>query len=204
MTMRFFFSLCVLSLAIGPALSGEIDFNRDIRPILSDRCYFCHGPDEANREADLRLDSRSDAAYVLDSDELIERITSDDSDLRMPPPHSKLSMNDQEIQLIKEWIAQGARYDAHWSFVPLPEKVAVPNVTDHEWSKRTLDRFVLARMEQSKLTPSSPADPLRWLRRVSFDLTGLPPSVELIERFKKMIGRLSNEQEIAGCFRVGG
>lgn len=172
----------------------EIDFNRDIRPILSDRCYFCHGPDEENREADLRLDDREEAAYVLESEELVDRIRSDDPDMVMPPPHTKLSLSEQQQEMLERWIEQGAPYAAHWSFEPLPKQVTLPKVADRDWPKQSLDHFVLAKIEKSGLRPNSPADPLRWLRRVSLDLTGLPPSPEMIEQFKEA---LRQEGEVA-------
>ncbi|MCG8649910.1 MAG: DUF1549 domain-containing protein, partial [Pirellulales bacterium] len=175
-----------LALATGlvPAGAEDVNFNRDIRPILSDKCTFCHGPDEATREAGLRLDLRDDAAAVLESGELIERIHSDDPDMVMPPPDSKLSLTGQEKQLLKRWIEAGAPYEKHWAFELLPESVNVPEVADDRWVKQSLDRFVLARIEAAGLSPNEQAPPLRWLRRVTMDLTGLPPTPEEIQQFQ--------------------
>ena len=119
--------------------AGEIDFNRDIRPILSDRCYFCHGPDTNTQEAGLRLDSREEAQEVIDSGDLVKRILSDDPDLQMPPPDSKLSLSEDEKRLLQQWLNDGAEYQGHWSFTPLPESVAIPKVNNSEWCNNTLD-----------------------------------------------------------------
>lgn len=165
----------------------DIDFNRDIRPILSDRCYFCHGPDEGTREADLRLDIREDAAYVLESDELLDRVQSDDPDLVMPPPHANLELTDEQKDLLKRWVDEGAPYAAHWSFEKLPLEVEVPSVKQTDWPKQTIDQFVLAKIEAAEQQPNVEADPLRWLRRVTLDLTGLPPSAETIRDFEQAV-----------------
>lgn len=165
----------------------EIDFNRDIRPILSDKCFYCHGPDPETQEAGLRLDSRDEAIEAIDSGELIDRITSDDPDVLMPPPESNLSLTDADRQTLREWIDQGAKYQGHWAFENLPETVAVPEVSDPKWPRQTIDKFVLARIDESQSETTHEADPLRWLRRVSLDLTGLPPSPELIKRFRSML-----------------
>ena len=163
--------------------AGEIDFNRDIRPILSDKCMYCHGPDANTREADLRLDIREDAEYVLTSGELIDRVCSDDPDMLMPPPESNLSLSEAEQELLEEWIQAGAPYAQHWAFELLPQSIDLPNVDNEKWLRQTLDRFVLAGMEAAQLEPNSEVTPLRWLRRVTMDLTGLPPRPEDIERF---------------------
>ncbi|MEP0431567.1 DUF1549 domain-containing protein, partial [Rhodopirellula bahusiensis] len=173
---------CTVTLA-----ADDIDFNRDIRPILSDRCYFCHGPDEATREADLRLDIRDDAAYVLESDELLDRVQSDDPDLVMPPPHANLELTAEQKDLLKRWIEEGSPYAAHWSFEKLPRTVEVPQVKQTEWPKQTIDQFVLAKIEAAGQQPNVEADPLRWLRRVTLDLTGLPPSAETIRNFEQAV-----------------
>ncbi|MGB7348030.1 MAG: DUF1553 domain-containing protein [Pirellulaceae bacterium] len=166
------------------ASAEDIEFNRDIRPILSDKCYFCHGPDAANQQAGLRLDSRAEAIDVIQSGELIDRMTSDDADTLMPPPSSKLALTDQEKKTMQAWIDQGANYVDHWAFELLPDSVPVPTVDNAAWCKQTLDQFVLAKMEGANLRPSAPASPLRWLRRVTFDLTGLPPTTNQIQAFE--------------------
>ncbi len=179
---------CVIGLGLStPTNADDIDFNRDIRPILSDKCYFCHGPDANRQEADLRLDSREAAADVIESGELINRVTSDDPDVRMPPPESKLLLLAEDKKMIQAWIEQGAVYKGHWAFELLPESVPQPKVNNSSWCKQPLDRFVLARMEQAGTQPSSEAEPLRWLRRVALDLTGLPPTPRQIADFQKAV-----------------
>lgn len=168
-------------------LAKELDFNRDIRPILSDKCYFCHGPDHNTREADLRLDSHDEAIGVIESGELVDRITSDDTDMLMPPPHSKVELTDQEKKTIQTWIDQGATYQGHWAFKLLPDSVETPLVSDPDWCRQTLDRFVLAKIDQEDITPNPEAPPLRWLRRVTLDLTGLPPTPKQINDFEAML-----------------
>lgn len=173
--------------------ADEVDFNRDIRPILSDRCYFCHGPDAENRQADLRLDDPVAARDVIESGTLLGRITDDDPALRMPPPESNLSLTKEEIELIREWIGEGAKYENHWSFEPLPKSVPVPQDPDEDWSRHDLDRFVWRAAKKQGHRPSKEAPPLRWLRRVTYDLTGLPPSHEEIEVFNRELTSLGQE-----------
>ncbi len=181
----------ILSLCLCGSAAAAPDFDRDIRPLLSDRCFKCHGPDAERRQAELRLDTRAGALeFVIvpgkpEESELISRITADDSDVRMPPPQSHLSLSDAEIELIRQWIAAGAEYAEHWAFRPLPNEVAVPAVHTETWPHGDLDRFVLARLEAEKLAPSPRAEPLRLLRRLSLDLTGLPPTVERIRDFER-------------------
>ena len=186
--MRYFFALLLLT-NVSPLLAtaADIDFNRDIRPILSDRCYFCHGPDEENREADLRFDLPDAATEVFLSGELVRRILSDDPDEVMPPPATKLSLTASEKELLEAWIAGGAQYAAHWAFQPLPATVALPQTKNKAWPQHPFDAFVLAKLEAEQLQPTAPADPLRWLRRVTFDLTGLPPSAMKINAFQHAI-----------------
>lgn len=167
----------------------QIDFNRDIRPILSDKCFQCHGPDGAAREADLRLDIRDEALAVLSPDkpsesEVLARIIHEDADLRMPPAESPKKLSPAEIEKLQTWIAQGATYDAHWSFQPIgsPKPPTVPN---SDWVNNDIDRFILRRLNQTGLTPSPPADSRTLLRRVTLDLTGLPPSKKEYENFEK-------------------
>jgi len=169
------------------AAGAPVDFSRDVRPILSDRCFKCHGPDEAARQVELRLDRREDADYVLDGDspadsELLRRITETDPDERMPPADSGLTLNAEEIDTLRRWIEQGAAYQPHWSYRPLGA-VQTPDVTDVNWPRNDIDRFVLARLEQAGLSPSPEAGRERLIRRLSFDLTGLPPTLEEIDAF---------------------
>ena len=165
----------------------EINFNRDIRPILSDKCYFCHGPDNDRREADFRLDLRDEAIDLLESGEVIDRITSDDPDSLMPPPESKLALSEEEKATLARWIDAGAPYEGHWAFELLPESVEVPQVNEPEWCRETIDRFVLAKLDSQGMVPSKQAEPLRWLRRVTLDLTGLPPTIAQIAAFEKSL-----------------
>ncbi len=179
------------------ALADDLDFNRDVRPILSDKCYFCHGPDEENNKAGLRLDTRDDAEDAIDSGELLERIQSDDPDYFMPPPESNLSLSDEEKQVLEQWLDAGAKYERHWAFELLPESVDVPTPKDAAWSRKTLDRFVRAKQEAAGVKPSRPAAPLRWLRRVTFDLTGLPPSLTEVQTFAAAIEQGNHESKDA-------
>lgn len=168
----------------------EVNFNRQIRPILSKHCLACHGPDPEQREADLRLDQRDDALAVIEpgdteASELVARIIADD-DERMPPAEHGNALTKTEIELIRKWVVQGAPYEKHWSFVP-PVKPSLPKLNDWEknWVRNEIDHFVAAKLAQLQLQPSSEADPPRLIRRVALDLTGLPPSAEMVERFVK-------------------
>jgi hypothetical protein len=184
--------LCLVSAVpatAAPPAPGKVDYNFQVRPILADRCFVCHGPDEKNRKAKLRLDlpeaARARRAVVPgkpDESKLIERITADDEH-RMPPRKSNLSLTRQEIDVLRHWIAEGAEYKPHWAFLALPDAVAVPGVADAKWPARPLDHFVLARLEREGLRPSPTASKEEWLRRVTFDLTGLPPGVADVDAF---------------------
>ncbi|RMG16037.1 MAG: DUF1553 domain-containing protein [Bacteroidetes bacterium] len=177
-------------------LPEVVDYNMHIRPILSDKCLKCHGPDAAQRKAGLRLDVEGSAkgelqespghyAIVpgkLDASELYRRIVSQDTTEQMPPPEARLSLNRREVKLIEKWILQGAEYKKHWAFIP-PEKQALPAVKWTTWPQNEIDYFILARLEQMGLRPNEEADKARLLKRLAFDLTGLPPSLELQQRF---------------------
>ena len=194
---RFILMTWLLAVCAGAAVTPaaepttKIDYDRQIRPILSDKCYHCHGPDAETREADMRLDRRDGVPeHVLmpgepDESELVRRIMSEDEAERMPPVDSHLVLTDDEKQLIAEWIAEGAEFTEHWSFRPLPQEVPTPRVRDADWPRNGIDRFVLARLESEGSKPSPPADPLRLLRRVTLDLTGLPPTPEEIRDFER-------------------
>lgn len=169
-----------------------IKFNRDIRPILSETCFHCHGPDEHGRRADLRLDSLAGATADLGGAKAITpgdlekseawwRIISDDPDEMMPPPESHLVLTEAQKSLIKRWIEEGAEYEGHWAYVA-PVKPAAP-VTKGEWGRNGIDRFILARLEEEGLGPSPEADPRTLIRRLHLDLTGLPPAVEAVDGF---------------------
>lgn len=162
----------------------EVDFNRDIRPILSDTCYKCHGPDEEHRAADLRLDTQEGLDYAVvpgepSDSELVARITSDDPDMLMPPVDSGRELTEDQISKLKAWVAQGAKWQQHWAFVP-PTRPQVPAT---EWGSNPIDRFVVRQIEQAGLSPNPRADRSQLLRRVSMDLTGLPPTPDQLEQF---------------------
>lgn len=177
-------------------LPENISFNFHVKPILSDKCFACHGPDAANQKADLRLDTPEGAyaalkekpehyavvPYKLDKSELYHRITAEDTTLVMPPPESNLSLSKAEIATLAKWINQGAPYEAHWSFIK-PRKVELPEVDPSDWVRNEIDHFILQRLEQEGLSPNAEADKRSLIRRASFDLTGLPPSQEAIETF---------------------
>ena len=170
------------------AWSDDIIYNRDIRPILSDKCFYCHGPDESHREADLRLDVE-EAAHdwvIVAGDpgdsELIARVSNDDPDLLMPPHESGKTLTKDDIALLRRWVKQGAKYQGHWSFVQ-PVRPKLPEVKQADWIQGAIDRFVLARLESEGLKPSSLADKPTLIRRVSLDLTGLPPTPEEVDAF---------------------
>ncbi|HUF62973.1 MAG TPA: PSD1 and planctomycete cytochrome C domain-containing protein [Verrucomicrobiales bacterium] len=177
----------------GAAPGAKIDFNRDIRPVLSRNCFFCHGPDEAQRKAGLRLDQAASARADLggyraitpgepQESEILSRITAHDPEERMPPPESGKELTPQEIARIRDWIQDGAAYAQHWAYTP-PHKHPVPAVGDPGWPRGWIDRFLLARLDAETLSPSPQADPVTLVRRLYFDLTGLPPSPQEIEDF---------------------
>ncbi len=192
-----FLLMAVMSVA-APAgaadpLPKTIEFNRDIRPILSENCFQCHGPDKAQRKAGLRLDSEAGAfaekdgvralvAGDLAKSELFRRITSDDADERMPPADSKLELKRTEIDLIRLWITQGAKWQKHWAFIA-PRQPARPPVKHGDWIRNGIDAFVLARLESEGLQPSAEADRTTLIRRVTLDLTGLPPTPGEVDAF---------------------
>jgi hypothetical protein len=175
------------------AAAADLDFNRDIRPMLSNTCFRCHGPDPEHREGGLRLDTFEDATAEgsnspaikpgdPDGSEMIRRMTSADSDSLMPPPDSGLVLKPEQIALFGEWIGQGARYRPHWAFSPIV-RPAEPRVQHGDWVRNPIDRFVLARLEAAALQPSPPADPPTLVRRVYLDLLGLPPTPEEADAF---------------------
>ncbi|MEK6250063.1 MAG: DUF1549 domain-containing protein, partial [Planctomycetales bacterium] len=164
-----------------------IDYNRDVRPILSDKCYACHGPDENAREADLRLDRPDDAESVLSRDEpeqseMLARITSTDPEYQMPPADFKLSLNENEINTLRNWIQQESPYQQHWSFTPVAAP-DIPQAGDTTWPRNEIDWFILARLKREGLKPSPSAGKENLIRRLTFDLTGLAPTVAEIDAF---------------------
>jgi hypothetical protein len=188
--------------------AAQVDFNRDIRPVLSDACFHCHGPDKARRKADLRLDLEASAKARLTDhfaivpgdpakSELIRRITTSDERDRMPPADSGRKLTPQQIDLLHRWIAQGAKWQAHWSFVA-PVRSEVPRLADlkfsgthfrnatngfSDWSANPIDAFILKKLADTGLSPSREATPEQLIRRVTLDLTGLPPTLEEVDAF---------------------
>ena len=174
----------------------DISFSLHVRPILSDRCFSCHGPDAEGRVTDLRFDTEEGMRVALTesrrsravrggnpgSSELVHRILSHDPLTMMPPPESNLSLSAEEKAILIRWIEQGAEYEDHWAFTA-PQRPDVPAVADNAWPRDDVDRFVLARLEREGMTPNEPATREAWIRRASFDLTGLPPTPEEIDAF---------------------
>ncbi len=173
---------------------GEVRFNRDIRPILADRCFACHGPDAGRRKAELRLDVESNAKARRENgpaiapgdpegSELVFRVTVEDETLRMPPKGHGKPVSANEAALLRRWIEQGAGYERHWSLVP-PERPVVPAVERGDWPLGAIDRFLLAKIEAAGMEPAAESDRVTLIRRLSFDLTGLPPTVAEVEAFQ--------------------
>ena len=216
---RVLLSIALMVPAVGwtaaPAAPGKSaakapDFAREVRPILSDNCFACHGPDEKGLKAKLRLDrmesathaAKSGAIAVVPGDtaksELLKRVVSTDPDEIMPPPKTKKKLTAAQIDILRRWIASGAKYDTHWAF-EAPRRPATPEVKDKKWGRNDIDAFVLARLEKEKLKPSNEADKPTLIRRASLDLTGLPPTPAEVDAFladksvdayEKLIGRL--------------
>ncbi len=176
-------------LLVAAAGAAEVTYNRDIRPILSDNCVSCHGFDEQGRKADLRLDTfdgATESGAIVPGDVaaslLWERITSDDADEVMPPPETHKTLTAAQKDVLRRWIEAGAEYEPHWAFVP-PAPVAPPAVAAVAWPRSDRDRFILARREQEGLAPAPEADRATLIRRVTLDLTGLPPTPAEVEAF---------------------
>ncbi len=177
-------------------LPENVDFNLHVKPILSDRCFACHGPDAANQESNFRLDTEESALAALEDEpgkfaivpgnphdsELYHRITSDNPEVMMPPPTSNLKLSEQEVAVLTRWIEQGAEYKPHWSLIE-PKRPEVPDVQNPDWVRNPIDNFVLAQLEREGLSPSPAAEKMQLLRRVTFDLTGLPPTPKEMATF---------------------
>jgi len=157
-------------------VAGKISYSRQVQPILSNNCFACHGPDEQDRQADMRLDVSGE----VDLKEVVARITSTDPDIMMPPPDSHKELGPEQIQILQQWVDADAPYQRHWAFVP-PQVTAIPDTKSADWSNRPIDRFVLAHLEEKGLQPSRKADKRTLIRRVTLDLTGLPPTLEEIQ-----------------------
>jgi hypothetical protein len=185
-----------ISLALlWPAAAATVEFNRDIRPLLSDKCYTCHGPDKNNRKTPLRFDTEAGAKADLGGhfaivpgdparSEMVKRITAENKGLRMPPVYSGVKLTEREIGLIRDWISQGAVWEKHWSFIP-PKRREPPAVSKPAWVRNPVDAFILARLDREGLAPSPEADRAMLVRRVTLDLTGIPPTPAEIEAFER-------------------
>ena len=201
--LNLFLTLVVLISGAGPASaetskakSSPIDFNREVRPILTENCFKCHGPDEGARKAKLRFDVRADALKPAKSgqtaivpgapekSEMVARVTATDLDDRMPPLKSGKKLSAAQIETLRRWITQGAPYATHWSYVK-PSRPALPVVKKPGWPHNAVDRFILARLERDGLKPSPQADRWTLIRRASLDLTGLPPTPDEVDQFVK-------------------
>ncbi|HTM47325.1 MAG TPA: DUF1553 domain-containing protein [Bryobacteraceae bacterium] len=184
--IRIFFPILLLSAGAALHAAPAVDFNQDVRPILSDKCFTCHGPDAASKKVPFRLDSEAAARPALvggaDGSKLIRRITSASPAARMPPASSGLQLTGREIDTLRAWVADGARWEKHWSFVP-PRRPPLPDVAGKRWPRNPVDSFILSRLEREGLKPSPEAGKETLLRRVSLDLTGLPPSPAEMDAF---------------------
>ena len=189
----FTLGLMLANTQVSAGATEAVDFQRQVRPILSDNCFACHGPDAKTRMADLRLDTREGAfaqrengspIVPRDSDAslLYQRIKHENEILRMPPAYSKKKLSEDQIDVLKRWIEQGASWDRHWSFQTL-KRPELPTVKREEWSRNGIDRFILARLEAKGLASAPEADRRTLARRVALDVTGLPPEPELVEAF---------------------
>ncbi len=192
--------------AAAEGIPAQIEYNRDVRPILADHCFACHGPDSASRKADLRLDEAAAAEEMgavipnnLADSELVRRIRLPETDdLAMPPNTGHKRLTPQQRTILERWIEQGAVYQPHWSFIA-PQRPELPTVKQEAWVRHPIDRFVLAALEQQGLTPAPEADRRTLVRRLSLDITGLPPEPELVENvvndtsldwYEKLVDRL--------------
>jgi hypothetical protein len=178
----------VATAGVAGAIPEVVEFNRDIRPILSDNCYACHGPDKNARKADLRLDTKegllSEDSVVPgkpDESELYQRLIADDPALRMPAPKTGKSLAPRQIALIRRWIEQGAKWEGHWAYIPPKRPKAIPD--DPDGASHPIDRLVRARLREAGLRPSPEADRVTLIRRLSFDLVGLPPTKAEVNAF---------------------
>jgi hypothetical protein len=193
-SLRMSLKPAATAVAASIALAGSLlraeepRFNRDIRPILSDRCFTCHGPDANKREAELRLDTQEGAHEFAvapgdaENSDLLARVMSDDPEYRMPPPGSKKKpLTEHEVELVGQWIKAGAKYEPHWAYIP-PERAAVPEA-GAEWARNPIDRFIVAKLAPTGFGPATEADRATLVRRLYFDLTGLPPTPEQVDAF---------------------
>src|SRR5580698_9030902 len=174
--------------------AAPVEFNRDVRPILADKCFICHGPDAATKKVPFRLDREEFAKADLGGGRhaivegntaaslLLARITSPDNSRRMPPAYTQQTLTDTEIGTLRRWIEQGAKWELHWSLIP-PKRAEPPVTGNAVWPRNAIDHFILARLDHEKLQPQPEASRETLLRRVSFDLTGLPPTPAELDNF---------------------
>jgi hypothetical protein len=178
----------------GSSAAAKVDFNHDIRPILAENCYLCHGPDDGRRKAKLRFDRKEEAFKALKDgsfaivpgdpgkSQMMARVSSPDEQEVMPPVKTGKKLSPQQIELLRRWIAEGAPWQKHWAFVA-PARPALPPVKNQKWARNEIDAFVLARLEKENLRPAPEADKATLIRRVSLDLTGLPPTIQEVDAF---------------------
>lgn len=185
----FFLYLAAAIVSASPAADDSILYNRDVRPILAEACFKCHGPDSASRQAGLRMDQREaaiDAHAIVpgkpDESEAIRRLFSTDAEEVMPPGDQQRQLTPAEKELLKRWVAAGAAYQPHWSYIP-PARPPLPAVKNAAWVRNPIDAFILAKLEENGLEPAAEADRRTLARRLSLDLTGLPPAPEVVEAF---------------------
>ena len=208
--MRLLSGTLFLFGVIAFAASPPLDYGRDVRPILAENCFHCHGQDASKRLADLRLDTfagatadrKGHAALVPGKPEasaLYQRITADERARRMPPVSSNRTLTSEQVGILKRWISEGGAYSKHWAFTP-PVRPELPITANKNWVKQPLDSFVLQRLEAEGFRPGAEVAPGPWLRRVSLDLTGLPPTPAEIEAFvnsMKNTGEAAYKQAVA-------
>lgn len=208
---RVLFSLLLVSaaLCVPVRADDQVRYNRDIRPILSENCFRCHGPDSAARQGDLRLDDREAAVAhgaVKPGDakasSLLERVFSHTDEERMPPPETKKTLTDVQKELLKKWIEQGAEYEPHWAWIAPSKAIAPPKVEENaSWPRGAIDQFILAAMKPHGLAPAAEASKEAWLRRVTFDLTGLPPTPEELAAFRADESSDAYEKQVDRLFQ---
>ncbi|MSO24241.1 MAG: DUF1549 domain-containing protein, partial [Acidobacteria bacterium] len=188
-----------------------VDFNRDIRSILSDTCFACHGPDEQTQQAGLRLDTKEGTfadrgGYQVivpgkaAESRLFQRVSAKEESLRMPPATAERKLTQQQIDLLQRWIDEGARWETHWAYSP-PKRSALPSVKSPTWAKNAIDAFILSRLEREGLKPSPEADKTTLLRRLSFDLTGLPPTTAELDAFLSNTSPAAYEKQVDRLLR---
>ena len=184
--------LSVLTPASRAAEPMPVDFNRDVLPVLSDYCFQCHGPDANARKAKLRFDDKNspfDRSVIVPNkpkeSAFVDRITSTDPERVMPPPSLKRRLSAQQIEALKRWVEQGAKWTNHWAFEPVMKPEVPASLKNQQWIQNPIDAFVVSKLAREGLLPSLPADKERLLRRVTFDLTGLPPTVAETDTFVK-------------------